>query len=173
MRCQLTGFINQAALVDFSQVFKALHFQSFVASLSKVRLPRGFQLKALVWGGIVAYQSVFQDEFQDMRGLFHLKEIWKLSSAHLPLILSHRGCLTFRPQLKHPLQECPSNGDLLMLVYFSSQTDLPVDFLFYLLSTLSVGQIKTLDSRIGNWSINEFLTDSSIQGMCHNSFAFR
>lgn len=48
MRYQLTGFINQAALIDFSKVFTVLHFQSFVASLSKVMLPQGFQLKALV-----------------------------------------------------------------------------------------------------------------------------
>lgn len=42
-------------------------------------------------------------------------------------------------------------------------------FFFKLLSTMSVEQIKTSDSRIRKWLINEFLTDSSIQGICHKS----
>lgn len=65
MRCQLTSFIYQAALMDFSKVFTVLHFQFLIANLSKVMLPQCFQLKTLVWGGIVAYWNVFQDEFQD------------------------------------------------------------------------------------------------------------
>lgn len=54
MKCQLTGFIYQVALMDFSNVFTVLHFPSFIASLSKVVLPQGFpKVKTLVWGGIV------------------------------------------------------------------------------------------------------------------------
>lgn len=112
MKCQLTGCIYQAALMDFSKVFTALHFQSFTVNLSKVMLLYRFQLKTFLWGGILAYWSVLQDEFQNMRGFIHLKEMWKLPAAHLPLILSHRGCEIFRPQLKHLLQECPSKDDL-------------------------------------------------------------
>lgn len=172
MRCQLTGFIYQAALMDFSKVFTALHFQSFTVNLSKVMLLYRFQLKTLLWGGIVAYWSVFQDEFQNMRGLIHLKEMWKLPTAHLPLILSHRGCLTFRPQLKHPLQECPSKDDLAIfnLIFFFIRR---CTYWSFLPSVCAVCRSdKTVGSRIGNYLINEFLTDPSIQGMCHKSFAF-
>lgn len=117
MRCLLTGILYQATLMDFSKVLTAQQFQFFIVSLSKVMLLYRFQPKTPLWAAIVAYWSVFQDK----RGLIHLKEMWKLPTAHLPLILSHRGCcLTFRPQLKHHLQECPSKDDLEMFKYFSS-----------------------------------------------------
>lgn len=48
MRNQLIGFVRQAALMDFSEVFTVLHFESFIASLNKVMLPQGVQLKTLV-----------------------------------------------------------------------------------------------------------------------------
>lgn len=48
-------------------------FESFIASLNKVMLPQGVQLKILVWGRSAVYWNMFQDGFQDTRGLIHPK----------------------------------------------------------------------------------------------------
>lgn len=48
MRNRLIGLVCQAALMDFSKVFTVLPFESFIASLNKVMLPRGVQPKTLV-----------------------------------------------------------------------------------------------------------------------------